>query len=355
MAHRCYRILGLGVRVEAEPAAFLETFQANYARFEVAALDPAGPSLDFRFEDGPAGPSLAVDGVPEPLAGHPHPREFAAMRLAQLVMDRVRGFTVLHAGVVGTSKGTLAVAGPSGAGKTTLTLALVEAGLSYFSDDFCPLSRATGQVHPFPRSLWVQAAAGRPASRRGKAILPLDGPGMRVADGPMPLAWVICLQDAPVPGDPVEQLGVALREGREGPFLEAIRAVPGASVQAPGGEWPELWRIRYPRSAFRAVKAELDRHHGACWNVFSLAAARPDFTREPSLTPIPPMEAAFFLLRELRHSLLDPGLPGAMKPGALLAHLGALLAGTACYRLTPGPLARQLKLVQEVLAGGTPG
>lgn len=347
MGARTYRILDVDVRVASRPEAFLETFQANYFRF---ATEAPGPDLlDFRFEEGAEGTFMETDGIRVDLGDHPHARDHAAMHLAQRVLDRVRGYTVLHAGVVGTAEGALAIAGPSGAGKTTLTLGLLEAGCTYFSDDFCPIARDTGRVHPFPRSLWVRAPEGARASSRGKAILPLDE--ARVARDPLPLAGLVCLQGP----EGLDQVGVALRRGREDAFLAAARTLDGAEVQAPGPEWPELWLIRYPRARTAALKALLDRHRDACWNAFSLAGVRPDFTGTPRLVRIPPAEAAFFLLRELRQDLLAPEAPGALKPGALLAHLGGLLADVPCYRLSPGPLAHEVALVRHALAGGTPG
>lgn len=355
MGFRNYQILDVTVRVDSTVAAFLEGFQANYSRFEVVAGAGAERAVRFRYEEPETGPYLEFDGVREELAGCPQPRDHAAFQLVQGLLDRVKAFTVLHAGAVGAGPGVLAVTGASGAGKTTLIRALLETGRSYFSDDFCPVHRDTGRVHPFPRSLWVKAGEGEPASLRGKVIRPLEGTGLEVASQPLPLSWLVCLQDAPgAPGAGLDQLGVDLRKGMEVPFLEAIQAVPGAVAWASGEAWPGLWKVRYPRTRTGAVKEVLARHREACWKVFALAANRPDFTQEPTLTPIPASEAAFFLLRELRHTVLDAQAPGIMKPGALLTHLGGLLAEVACYRLTPGPLARRLELVQDVLDGGVP-
>ncbi len=65
----------------------------------------------------------------------------------------VRGLEVLHAGgLVLPGGGVLAVSGPSGAGKTTLSAALLRAGCGFLADDAVALEQRDGVVlaHPGP-------------------------------------------------------------------------------------------------------------------------------------------------------------------------------------------------------------
>ena len=50
---------------------------------------------------------------------------------------RRRGWPMLHAGVIGTDEGALLLVGKSGAGKSTTTLACMQAGWKFISDDRC--------------------------------------------------------------------------------------------------------------------------------------------------------------------------------------------------------------------------
>jgi hypothetical protein len=61
-----------------------------------------------------------------------------------------RGYEALHAGAVHASCGVVAIAGPAGAGKTTLVGELVRRGLALVSDDVLALSRRGREVvgHP---------------------------------------------------------------------------------------------------------------------------------------------------------------------------------------------------------------
>ena len=53
---------------------------------------------------------------------------------------RERGCALIHAGAIGNAAGAVLIVGKTGAGKSTTTLACLNAGLSYLSDDRCLLS-----------------------------------------------------------------------------------------------------------------------------------------------------------------------------------------------------------------------
>ncbi|MFN2489076.1 MAG: hypothetical protein ABR529_04960 [Actinomycetota bacterium] len=71
---------------------------------------------------------------------------------------QARGVICLHAGVVVKGTACLLLVGPSGAGKTTLTLDLLRSqdGWEYFSDDLAPIELRSGGVRPFPKPLSVK-------------------------------------------------------------------------------------------------------------------------------------------------------------------------------------------------------
>jgi len=127
-------------------------------------------------------------------------------RIFEALLDRVAGFAVLHAGAVAHAGRAWLLAGPSGAGKTTLTLALLERGFPLLSDDFAPLDLATGLVHPFPKSLGVREGPGhdtaaRLTEKRGRATLHASD----WEPAPLPLGGVLLFDGcdaAPTPREP---------------------------------------------------------------------------------------------------------------------------------------------------------
>jgi hypothetical protein len=79
--------------------------------------------------------------------------------------DQARRRIFVHAGAVGWNGRAILVPGRSGSGKSSLVKALVEAGASYYSDEFAVLDER-GRVHPYPIPLAIRP--GRDGAARTK-------------------------------------------------------------------------------------------------------------------------------------------------------------------------------------------
>ena len=78
----------------------------------------------------------------------------------QLAVARLaRPEVFVHAGVVAVDGRAIVVPGRSGTGKTTLVRALVDAGATYYSDEYAVLD-VEGRVHPYARRPSVRVRAG---------------------------------------------------------------------------------------------------------------------------------------------------------------------------------------------------
>lgn len=322
----------------------MDTFHRNYSRFAVPTL-PEGPNLTIRFEvEGPEGAVLEVNGCRDSYGEHAFPEHKADNAITAAFMDRVRAFTVLHGAVLGSREGALAISGSQGAGKTTLTLALLRAGWTYLSDDFCPIHRETGLVHPFPRSLWVRFRdeQGTLDLNRGKILVPLEDEGIHIETRPLPLRWLFCLVP---PTTTLEHIHLTLRPNLGEALLEELRARRWLTLEASPRSSLE-WDLAYTKGNGHTteLKTLLDDFCDAVWGTFSLPEGRPDFSQRAVLEPITPHEAALFLLRELKHT--PTGEAGRLKPGALLIHLADILSGVRCFHLSPGELPERLALIQ---------
>lgn len=67
---------------------------------------------------------------------------------------RERGLTMIHAGAVGNADGAVLIVGKTGAGKSTTTLACLNAGLHYLADDRCLLG-----LEPIPQAYCLYNSA----------------------------------------------------------------------------------------------------------------------------------------------------------------------------------------------------
>jgi hypothetical protein len=83
-----------------------------------------------------------------------------------------RDWIFVHAGVVARDGKALVIPGESFSGKTTLVVALVELGASYYSDEYAVLD-SQGRVHPYPRPLSIRGENG--AATRERPVDQLGG------------------------------------------------------------------------------------------------------------------------------------------------------------------------------------
>jgi hypothetical protein len=120
-----------------------------------------------------------------------HTRDFAAALVAftahaeQLTAFHARDHLFIHAGVVGWRGRALLIPGRSMTGKTTLVQALVEAGATYYSDEFAVLDRQ-GLVHAYPQLLSIRGAQGQPPRK-----LPVESLGGQVGSTPLPAGLLV--------------------------------------------------------------------------------------------------------------------------------------------------------------------
>ncbi len=94
----------------------------------------------------------------------------------------------VHAGVVAWKDRAILIPGRTHSGKTTLVKALVEAGATYYSDEFAVLD-GDGRVHPYPRPLNVRPTAGE----KGMP-LPSEAIGGQVGQAPLEVGWMVDTQ-----------------------------------------------------------------------------------------------------------------------------------------------------------------
>jgi hypothetical protein len=106
---------------------------------------------------------------------------WAQLTIATLAKELV----FVHAGVVGWRNRAIVMPGRSLSGKSTLVLALAQAGADYYSDEYA-IFDLEGRVHPYWRLPKLRAASSQQAASRLLGGVLSDPPPI-----PIPLGWVL--------------------------------------------------------------------------------------------------------------------------------------------------------------------
>jgi hypothetical protein len=115
-----------------------------------------------------------LDSTMEALESHVH----------LFVAEHSRNRLFIHAGVVGWHGRAILIPGRTFTGKSTLVYSLVNAGASYYSDEYAVLD-SQGRAHPFPRPLSLRNVDGTAVTRYPATALP------SVGVQPLPVGLVI--------------------------------------------------------------------------------------------------------------------------------------------------------------------
>ncbi len=111
--------------------------------------------------------------------------EILARDLQLYVAEHAHRRVFVHAGVVGWRGRAIVIPGRTMSGKTTLVKALVEAGATYYSDEYAVLDER-GRVHPYPTPLSIRKNGAGPP----KQILP-ETLGGTTGVKPLPVGSVV--------------------------------------------------------------------------------------------------------------------------------------------------------------------
>jgi hypothetical protein len=159
------------------------------------------------------------------------------------VAERATDYLFVHAGVVAWEGRAIVMPGSSFAGKTTLVQAWLEAGATYYSDEFAVLDR-TGKVHPFARPLALRDGSTA-VSRR----VPVASLGAEAGTTALPIGLVLVTSYRP---------GARWRPRRLTPAL-ALLALMRHTVAArgnPAHSMPILKQAVSDGVAFASVRGE---------------------------------------------------------------------------------------------------
>ena len=170
---------GVAFEVRADDRRLLSAVRARFPPgWRVTRRSPA-VVLSLAHAPGSPGMAVRVEGrLAARGLSHGQALDVLESELQLSVARLARPEVFVHAGVVAVDGRAILVPGRSGAGKTTLVRALVEAGATYYSDEYAVLDRE-GRVHPYARRPSVRVRAGgkerHPVPRtRGRGAVPVS-------------------------------------------------------------------------------------------------------------------------------------------------------------------------------------
>jgi hypothetical protein len=339
---------------------------AAYRRFVVSDAEP-GEAHSVEYD-----PSTTVgirDGEQRiPLIAGIDPTLQVYERFLNAIFDRSTDYVVLHAAAVAEDqKGASLIAGPSGHGKTSMTLELVNRGFRFLSDDYAPMDLATGNVSPYPRTVGIISDGdARIPSQFLEAAEKADIPrlmGKSLVDVGEVMGECALLHD-PVPVSNVFVLDAG------------VQNQPSTVTKIEFGVWPDAVTDVEDRLASIAgvtVVDRRDRSDLSVWRIelqhdklstgplskllnekfvafsYGLAGPRPDFESEPRLDPLTRRETATFLCREMQNRRESGALMRRFggDTTALFVGVAAALVGAKCWKVTVGQFEPTVRLIQE--------
>jgi hypothetical protein len=213
--------------------------------WRVTRRDPA-VVLSLVHEQSPTGLGVEVEGhLAARGLSHAQALDVLESELQLSVARLARPEVFVHAGVVAVEGRAILVPGRSGAGKTTLVRALVEAGATYYSDEYAVLDRQ-GRVHPYARRPSVRVRGGKerhPVPRgRGRGPVPV---GLVVDTryhakarwAPVPLSpgqivFALLANTVPARDRPAEVLAVLARTAQSARGIRGDRGAAARTARA---------------------------------------------------------------------------------------------------------------------------
>jgi len=369
IVQRSFRILGVDLGLGG-PADVVDPIATAYRRFRrEAPLPPADACVRLASNDATY---IEAGGRRVPRLSSVDATLQMYQQFLDLAFRRLGSHALLHAAVLLDRRGgAFLLAGPSGHGKTSLTLELARRGHGFLSDDFAPLDLVGRRVEPYPRAVSVRVSGAAP----------LPEPFRTAAASPQAprLADKILLDVGEVLGeDRVVRRSALLRHvllltgssseaatSPESSHLEvAVRAVAAREVETRlagiGGvrvercyELPEVTLFRLELRHESRPTQELSGLLDSDVVLFSQKTwdAAPDFSARPEAVPIRRLEAAEWLGREWLNR--RPGGELVERYGGkvprLFLELAGALADTACFRLTVGRFGETVDLIEALV------
>ncbi len=364
------RFFDVQVEILSDSEAFLAQLARVYGRFqEDGPAPPFGSRQTYSVLVGDGNrwgsPVFVKDGrawrapSPEALTA------YAGEAILHGAMRGVRTHQLIHAGAAAWQGDGVLLAADSGGGKTSLTLALVQRGFGFLSDEIGAIGRSDGRLHPFPRALRLRSEAlalapdAQPAAG-GPRWLDIEALAPDSQSPAVPLRYVFVLEDGPgeppAPnGSPYRSLEVLVSRLDRG-LLEAVGRIEGVRDVRRNASmgFPEIRLEAADRMAALAeIEALCEAAGVLILNIAKRPLKAPDFSHPLAVERLFTSQAVMALLQQFqpghRSALLQEELGGS--PVRLFRELAGLLGKVSCFRLRGGTTEERAQAIVGRMAG----
>ena len=269
------------------------------------------------------------------------------------LLSHSREYHLVHAGALAFEDQGVLVVGPPFAGKTTLTLALVDEGLRYLSDDVGAVARLDGRLHPFRRRAGVRLPEG------GRRYLfpgvPDGNPGY--APAPCRLGWLFILEAPRAPAAGVPGAWTLILDARlagEAERLANLEEVRVIATSPWGGGLRLDFAVTTGAALAGAVRGVLgDAGEGILYLGPTPRTWEPERSAAPLVSALPAAEAAGEVMRHLLNRAGEADLAVRFGPNPHLRMLGEVLgwlSGVRAFRVVSGTPPETAKVLKALIA-----
>lgn len=184
---------GRTFRVQSDDPAVIDLLATVFKGLRSADAVGAQPGRSYRIEQAGEGLQLFTDDGAWDVENQDD-LLFQIDKAITLALQNERSdLFFLHAGAVAFGNHVAVLAAPPGTGKSTLTLALLQRGLTYLSDELAPIDLRTLAVEPYPHGLCLKSVPPAPLTlpagavrREGRIHLPMNPPAASSS-----VSWVL--------------------------------------------------------------------------------------------------------------------------------------------------------------------